>query len=199
MNTDWKVASNQIKFKESITQNKNGIEKKVTFNEFFKNPEYQKGLSDWTNERTQWAEEQNKLKQQKRYKYTEMLFRKFWGLYQNLKKESIEMMIGQGILIYQQIEYPILLKKVVIDFDATNNVISVIDTNTAPELNTALLETLENVDKNAIDIAVKELEANPYHPLDTNAQKFLENFTHSLNPSAKYYDISELSTHPYRK
>ena len=46
INTDWKDPNNQIVFKESILKNENGVGKKVTFQEFFKDAEAQQELYD---------------------------------------------------------------------------------------------------------------------------------------------------------
>lgn len=189
INTDWKDPNQQIVFKESILKNEDGMEKKVTFQEFFKDAAAQQELYDWVNTRTQWIESRKNLKQQKRYKQLELVFRKFWNQYQALKKESLEIMLGQGILVREQIEYPILLKKIRLDFDAENGTIFVMDTDAPSELNVALLKQLENVDEKAINAVKVDLENS--HPFAENTRKLLENLTYNLNVFAVYRDSSE--------
>lgn len=189
INTDWKDPNNQIVFKESILKNENGVGKKVTFQEFFKDAEAQQELYDWVNIRTKWIESRKNVKQQKRYKQLELIFRKFWNQYQSLKKESLEIVLGQGVLVREQIEYPILLKRVTLDFDVENNTIRIIDTDAPSELNVALLKQLENVDEKAINAVKADLEKS--HPLAKDTRKLLENLTYNLNVFAVYRDNGE--------
>lgn len=174
VSTDWKIASNQLTFKDKIVQNG----KVVTFKEFFGNAGHQKELYDWMQKRTDWTKE---LVKQKKPENVDRFFRDLWNQYEFLKQnsQSFELMIGQGILEYKQDEdtilYPILLKKISMKFDAENGIICVVDTDTKSELNVELLKKLENVDEEFIKTVAKDLDENNYQPLDkTNTRYFLE-------------------------
>ncbi len=190
LSTDWKVASNQLTFKEKIV--KDG--KTITFEEFFGNAGYQKELYDWMQKRANWVKE---LPKQKRPEKIDKFFRSLWNQYELLNQniQSLELMIGQGILEQQQnddsIFYPVLLKKVFMTFDTESNIIRIIDTDTKPQLNTELLKKLENVDEETIKTAIEDLDKNNYQPLDkANTRYFLED-CHKLFDGADTDDFLE--------
>ncbi|NDO45667.1 AAA domain-containing protein [Clostridium sp. MD294] len=206
---DWKVASNQLTFKDKIIQNG----KTVTFQEFFGNVEHQKELYDWMQKRADWVKD---LAKQKKPEKVDEFFRNLWNQYEFLKQnsQSFELMIGQGILEYQQNEnnifYPILLKKVLMTFDIKDNVIRVIDTDTKSQLNVKLLKNLEIMNEEIIETLVKDLDENNYQPLDkantryfledchklfeeADTDSFLENLTKQIgSPSVYYKDIKQV-------
>ncbi|MCI9355035.1 MAG: hypothetical protein HFE58_09625 [Firmicutes bacterium] len=190
LSTDWKVASNQLTFKEKIVQNG----KTITFEEFFGNAEYQKELYDWMQKRANWVKE---LPKQKRPEKIDKFFRSLWNQYELLKQnpQYLELVIGQGILEHQQDEdsilYPVLLKKIFMTFDTENNVIRVVDTENKPELNVELLKKLENVNEEIIKAVIEDLNKNNYQPLDkANTRYFLED-CHKLFDEADTDDFLE--------
>ena len=212
LSTDWKIASNQLNFKEKLIKKEGGKQRIITFGDFFSNPEYQKGLSDWMQKRAQWIQD---LPKQKKPEKIDKFFRNLWGQYEILKQrsESFELLIGQGILHYKQndsIFYPVLLKKVSMIFDTENNAIRVIDINEKPELNITFLKKLENVNDEIIKTAVENLSKYNYPLLDkTNTRyfvddcnkpfdeadtdSFLENFVQKIDSSSAYYkDVKQV-------
>ena len=83
LSTDWKIASNQLNFKEKLIKKEGGKQRIITFGDFFSNPEYQKGLSDWMQKRAQWIQD---LPKQKKPEKIDKFFRNLWSQYEILKQ-----------------------------------------------------------------------------------------------------------------
>ncbi len=179
LSTDWKVASNQLNFKEKVIKKEGSKQRVITFGDFFSNPEYQKGLSDWMEKRAQWVQD---LPKQKKPEKIDKFFRSIWNQYEilNQNSECFELLIGQGILHQKQndtVFYPVLLKKVSMIFDTEDNAIRVIDINAKPELNIAFLKKLGNISDEVINTVVKDLHKHNYPLLDkTNTRYFVDDY-----------------------
>lgn len=205
LSIDWKIASNQLKFKDKIIKKEGTKQRTITFSDFFSNPEYQKGLSDWMQKRAQWVQD---LPKQKKPEKIDKFFRSLWNQYEILKQNSeyFELYMGQGILQQKQnnaIFYPVLLKKVSMIFDTENNAIRIVDINAKPELNVEFLKKLGNVNDEIINIALEDLYKHNYPILDkTNTRyfvddcnrqsdeadtdSFLENFVQKIDSTSSY-------------
>ncbi|WP_022818985.1 AAA domain-containing protein [Fusobacterium russii] len=145
-------------------------------------------------ERSEWQE------RQKIIEATRKLFNDLYLKYIDLERDSevIELMIGQGILEAEmpnekKVYHPILLKKVAMEFDALNNIIKIVDTDSEPEIYTMLLQGINFINHSVIKGLKEELLENFYHPLDRNeTAKFLKTLVHSLDSKSKYVeDINE--------
>lgn len=145
-------------------------------------------------ERNKWQERQKIIEE------TRKLFNELYLKYIDLERDSevIELIIGQGLLEAEMSNnkkayHPILLKKAAIEFDALNNVIKIVDTDSEPEIYTMLLQGINFINHSVIKTLKEELLENFYHPLDRNeTAKFLKTLAHSLDSKSKYIeDINE--------
>ena len=92
-------------------------------------------FAQWSKIRKDWAIRQSKLAK------TRDFFNRLYFLYIDLEREeeNTELMIGQGILHCLtdsgiQINHPILLKRVKIEFDAQENVLTIVDSTADAEI-----------------------------------------------------------------
>lgn len=143
-----------------------------------------------TNAYRKWSIERAK------YKKAENFFREFYEQYRELNRdsESVELMIGQGILNCtledgRKINHPIFLKQVGIRYEAKTNRIEIINTDKVSELYLSLLQMLPSIDHVAIKGIVAELEEADYHPLNHEDENvFLETLIHKLDANINFSD-----------
>lgn len=144
-------------------------------------------------EREQWVE------RQKLIEATRKLFNELYLKYTDLNRDSeiLELMVGQGImecetLANKKVRHPILMKKVSMDFDALNNVIRIVDTDSEPEIYTMLLQTINFINHSAVKNLKEVLLENFYHPLDRiESPNFLKTLVHSLDSKSSYIENIE--------
>jgi len=144
----------------------------------------------WSASRSVWVDRQLEID------IVRKLFMDLYGVYTDLKNESEtkDLMVGSGTLRCDSsgVNHPILLKHVEIKLEAKENILSICDTDRAPELYTSLLTNINNINNNVIKQAEEEIEQNFYHPLDrNNASDFLKKFTHRLSAESKFIPYDE--------
>lgn len=143
-------------------------------------------FNKWNNDREEWITTQKKIAK------TRELFSKFFSIYRELERDSEtkEFMIGEGILQTAEnknIYYPVLLKRVCLNFDAKINEITVTDTDVEPEINTRLMEKLKDIDVASLSELKEILLNNALHPLDSNdTPVFLKQLVHSLDSNGVF-------------
>lgn len=143
-------------------QDENG---NTLFDIFSDNPKRVYSYQTWIKKWEVWAEEEIKAES------VRDLFRNLYSMYTELKqdKETLELMIGNGILIDstdQSVKYPILSKRVRIDFNPERNIIEICDTDLESEINTLLLSNLDMVNHDAVRELQRKFVEKGYHPLD---------------------------------
>lgn len=147
-------------------------------------------FNQWKSNRDTWINRQVKIQK------TRAFFNELYYLYIDLERDSetIEFMVGQGILDCKtsdssHVNHPLLLKRLAIKFDSENNILTVIDTNTNPQIYTMLLQEIDYINHSAIKNIKEQLAENFYHPLDRNeTPDFLKAFAHMLHSDSKYED-----------
>ena len=163
---------------------------------FYDNVDRVKIFENWKVLRDKWVVEQKKIQE------TRTFFKDLYYQYRQLQNESetIEMMIGQGCLVCKSdlsknVKHPILLKRIVLNFDAQNNIIYVLNSEKPSELYSSFLQELDFVNYEEIKLIQGELEEYDYHPLDRKVTlNFLEATTHRLYADSKFILIDENST-----
>ena len=105
----------------------------------------------WIEEREVWADEQSRLNA------VRSLFMELYSRYSELliDSETRELMIGNGELSTsddKSINHPLLLKRVMIQFDAKENIISIIDADTEPEIYSVLLQNVEDINTDIVKV-----------------------------------------------
>ena len=145
----------------------------------------------WRRKRDDWVEER------KRNDPVWELFLKLYNVYLKLQSESevSELMVGNGLLQDTRdssINHPILLKKVSMTFNPGENVITIDDTDTDPELFVAFLNNIEDIDTQMVGKARNLLVEKGCHPLDRHEGRlFLNSAIHSMCPESLFLKEGE--------
>ncbi|MCL1914899.1 MAG: AAA family ATPase [Eubacteriaceae bacterium] len=118
------------------------------------------------------------------------LFTELFELYTELERESesLELVLGEGSLSWangNDINHPVLLKRANLEFDLQENTIRITDSDSSPELYSALLQRISVASFAAIQKHEAELAENEYHPLDRlQSALFLKRLANELAASA---------------
>lgn len=155
----------------------------------------------WNKEREEWVLRQQKIDRTRRF------FNELYLKYIDLDRDSeiIELMVGQGILEcdindYAKSYHPLLLKRVTMDFDSINNIISIIDTNVDPEIYTMLLQGISFINHASVKVLKEQLLEDFFHPLDRNeTPDFLKSFAHRLHSESRYIENPDDNLGIYEK
>ena len=151
------------------------------------NTQRERALSEWKDKRIKWcADQKEKMK-------IRNLFNDLYQNYRALERdsESIELLVGDGILkentSQSKYNHPLLLKKVKMSYDVHRDTISILDTDTDPELYMMLINELPDTKSNELELLVKELSEKSYHPLDrVDTPAFLKRITTSLSIDSRF-------------
>ena len=134
--------------------------------------------------RSPWVEEQLIIEEVRNFFDT--LYIKYMEL--NKETETLELMIGNGIVRIKEknVYYPILLKKIRIDFDAKDNILILSDPHTnesfSPNLYTNFLNEIDNIHLENVFELEKEVKERNLHPLNRKeTTDFFRKFIHSLS------------------
>ena len=138
----------------------------------------------WNDLHVQWRESQYVVAK------TRELFYSLYQLYRDLDRdsESMELVVANGILRDSKnpsINHPVLTRRVVIDFDPTENLITISDCDVQSELYTLLLQKIKDINLSNLDLIKNELKENDYHPLDNGKiAPLLKSLVRSLSPNS---------------
>jgi len=138
----------------------------------------------WIAFRDAWVERQIIIDQ------TRSLFTSLYKLHIDLERESetLEMIIANGILRDREnnnINHPVLTRRVKTRFDAVSNTISIEDADVESELYERLFSELTDVDSHSIAHLRDDLNKNAFHPFDRNdTSVFFEMLVHHLSPES---------------
>lgn len=197
--TGWDKFSNELhkidKKKIEDDSNENNefpVEKKDRFEYFEDDSERVYAYKIFAKVRNEWVVRQRRINE------TRKLFNELHIKYIDLERDSeiIELMVGQGLLKcdignFNKSNHPILLKKVSIQFDALKNMISIVETDSSPEIYTMLLQDIDFINHTAIKALKEELFLEFYHPLDRNeTPDFLKKLAHRLHAESRYIENS---------
>lgn len=152
-----------------------------------------KAFREWSKKRDFWVNRQVKIEK------TRDFFNDLYYRYIDLERDSetIELMVGQGVLDCQvrtsmRAFHPLLLKRVSMNFDSRNNIITISDADTNTEIYTMLLQGIDCLIHSSIKSLKDELLENFYHPLDRIVTPdYLKTFAHKLHHNGKYEDNYE--------
>lgn len=193
INGDWK------NFKDKITIKEERIIERVSFKEgtlpFIS--EIEKIADDVKNQiikkiekRNIWVEEQKKVEKIRN------IFDDLYIQYLDLNKESdtLELLLANGLVKIKSsnIYYPILLKKVKIDFYAEDNILKIKNLILSEEENntqlyTEFLNEAENINlTNILKLAEKIKEKNIYPLNENETDNFFREFIHELSMNGYY-------------
>jgi very-short-patch-repair endonuclease len=146
-------------------------------------------LDGWKPRRTQWAENERPARQ------AMGVFEELYELRGRIDREgeAVELMIGDGVLDWPRadgkIHHPILLQRVELQFEPDGPSFSIVETERGPELYTALLQSLPDLDTKALGHWQTAMNHENYHPLgDAVTSAFLRNIVVQLGAQGEFVD-----------
>ena len=157
------------------------------------------GFRGWEPQRTQWAENERPARQ------AMAIFEELYELRGRIDREGEvgELVIGDGILDWPRpdgrIHHPILLQRVELQFDPSGPSFTIVETERGPELYTALLHTLEDLEARAIAAWQTAMSHENYHPLgDQTTSAFLRKIVVQLSAQGEFVTDGLISGEPGR-
>ena len=177
---DWKDYRATLEVNEKIfvenTENGSGEIVDIT-------PEIEVKIQEELEKRELWIEKQLAIEEVRNFFDT--LYIKYLEL--NKETETLELVIGNGIVRIkeQNIYYPVLLKKIKIDFNAKDNILILSDPHTnesfSPNLYTNFLNEIGDIHLENVFELEKEVKEKNLHPLNRKeTADFFKKFIHSL-------------------
>ena len=177
---DWKDYRSTLEVNEKIfvenTENGSGEIVDIT-------PEIEGKIQEELEKRELWVEKQLAIEEVRNFFDT--LYIKYLEL--NKETETLELVIGNGIVRIkeQNIYYPVLLKKIKIDFNAKDNILILSDPHTnesfSPNLYTNFLNEIGDIHLENVFELEKEVKERNLHPLNRKETvDFFKKFIHSL-------------------
>ena len=177
---DWKDYRATLEVNEKIfvenTENGSGEIVDIT-------PEIEGKIQEELEKRELWVEKQLAIEEVRNFFDT--LYIKYLEL--NKETETLELVIGNGIVRIkeQNIYYPVLLKKIKIDFNAKDNILILSDPHTnesfSPNLYTNFLNEIGDIHLENVFELEKEVKEKNLHPLNRKETvDFFKKFIHSL-------------------
>ncbi len=171
---------------------------------FADNSELVKLYEDWLKLRDKWIEVERLARE------AMDVYERLFDLYARIERESeqVELLLGDGILYWGKydINHPILLRKIKIEFNPNVPEFTLIETDQTSELYTSLLRLINDVQPQAISRLNEDLEQGNWHPLDDDGTdeffqrvisqlsakgEFIEENVHKQDP-----DIPQISRNP---
>ena len=177
---DWKDYRAALEVNEKIfvenTENGSGEIVDIT-------PEIEGKIQEELEKRELWIEKQLAIEEVRNFFDT--LYIKYLEL--NKETETLELVIGNGIVRIkeQNVYYPVLLKKIKIDFNAKDNILILSDPHTnesfSPNLYTNFLNEIDDIHLENVFELEKEVKEKNLHPLNRKETvDFFKKFIHSL-------------------
>ena len=177
---DWKDYRAALEVNEKIfvenTENGSGEIVDIT-------PEIEGKIQEELEKRELWVEKQLAIEEVRNFFDT--LYIKYLEL--NKETETLELVIGNGIVRIkeQNIYYPVLLKKIKIDFNAKDNILILSDPHTnesfSPNLYTNFLNEIGDIHLENVFELEKEVKERNLHPLNRKETvDFFKKFIHNL-------------------
>ena len=177
---DWKDYRSTLEVNEKIfvenTENGSGEIVDIT-------PEIEGKIQEELEKRELWVEKQLAIEEVRNFFDT--LYIKYLEL--NKETETLELVIGNGVVRIkeQNVYYPVLLKKIKIDFNAKDNILILSDPHTnesfSPNLYTNFLNEIGDIHLENVFELEKEVKERNLHPLNRKETvDFFKKFIHSL-------------------
>lgn len=122
------------------------------------------------------------------------LFEELYGLHTRFEQEGerIELVLGDGVLNWRRpeggIHHPVLLVRLLLEFDAGKVEFTLREAGRGPELYSALFRGIGGVDGKRLAEVREHLEAEGYHPMDPEPRvaEFYRRLAIALSPSGEY-------------
>lgn len=189
---DWKDYKSTLTIKEEIVteEDKEDISKIINIPS-----EIKEKIEKELEKREIWVKEQLVIEEVRAFFDT--LYIKYLEL--NKDSETLELVIANGIVKIKNknVYYPILLKKVRIDFDAKNNILILVDPlaneNFSTTLYTNFLNEIDEINLTHVFELEEEIKEKDLHPLNKKEiDDFFRKFIHRLSSKGYFIDDEEM-------
>ena len=189
---DWKDYKSTLTIKEEIVteEDKEDISKIINISS-----EIKEKIEKELEKREIWVKEQLVIEEVRAFFDT--LYIKYLEL--NKDSETLELVIGNGIVKIKNknVYYPILLKKVRIDFDAKNNILILVDPlaneNFSTTLYTNFLNEIDEINLTHVFELEEEIKEKDLHPLNKKEiDDFFRKFIHRLSSKGYFIEDEEM-------
>ncbi len=158
-------------------------ENRLIEEQFASDPERVPLFERWNNQRNKWAEEERPARE------AMDVFEKLYELRARIGREgeNYELMLGDGLLYWVsngiKIYHPIHLQPIQINFDPDIPEFTIMDTDQPPELYTALLRSIPEINAMSMGRCRDEIERESWHPLGgENTSSFLRRLSTLISP-----------------
>ena len=189
---DWKDYKSTLAIKEEIINEESEEEISKIINI---SSEIKENLEKELEKREIWVKEQLVIEEVRAFFDT--LYIKYLEL--NKDSETLELVIGNGIVKIKNknVYYPILLKKIRIDFDAKNNILILVDPlaneNFSTTLYTNFLNEIDEINLTHVFELEEEIKEKDLHPLNKKEiDDFFRKFIHRLSSKGYFIDDEEM-------
>ncbi len=162
----WEQCDGEVSVEETRNVERDG---QTTIERFDEDPARVAGLAAWRTKWEQWAINERPAVRAMR------VFERLFDLRGRIERdgEQVELMLGDGRLRWKRaaglIDHPILLQRVVLEFDASVPEFRIMDAERGPELYTPLLYGNDSLSPANLKALRTELEQGAYHPLAGDA------------------------------
>ncbi len=136
---------------------------------FDDDPERIQAFEIWRDKREQWARNERPARK------AMQVFEELYEVYGRIEREAerVELVLGDGILNWYRpeggVHHPILLQRLQLEFNPQIPQFTLVETDHAVELYSALFQSMDDVDGKAIAQCRNELEQGDFHPLADGA------------------------------
>jgi hypothetical protein len=137
-------------------------------------------FDEWLIVRNEWAEQQKLINQ------VQGIFENVYELYSRIQRESeqVELVLGDGILNWPLpngiiVNHPLLLQRIDLIFDPIIPEFKFVESDKSPELYSALLRTLPNINSKTVSDSLELVNSGSIHPLE---EEKTTDFFRSLAP-----------------
>lgn len=186
----WRAPERDV----DIREHRNTIRDGVTVTEHFSDDTARAtAFAHWKMERTRWAEAERPARQ------AMQVFERLYDLLGRIELESerVELVLGDGRLRWRDqaglIDHPILLQRVELIFDTTENEFRVVDADRPPELYGTVLSADDRIGAEQYTKLRERLDAGGFHPLaGDETAGFLKHVVAALGPRAEFIDGAPL-------
>lgn len=147
----------------------------------------------WQQEREQWAEAQKVINQ------VQTVFESIYDLYSRIQRESeqVELVLGDGILNWPHpsgmiINHPLLLQRIELIFEPSTPQFAFIETDKSPELYSALLGSIPNINPTVISTSFNMVNNGGIHPMEgSDTSEFLGALVPQIAPKGEFVEDEE--------
>lgn len=150
-------------------------------------------FDEWLIVRNEWAEQQKLINQ------VQVIFEKIYELYSRIQRESeqVELVLGDGMLNWPIpngiiVNHPLLLQRIDLIFDPIIPEFRFVESDKSPELYSALLRSLPNINPKTVSDSLELVSRGSIHPLEEEkTTEFFRSLAPQIAPKGEFIEGDE--------